>query len=342
MKIIYFYILIVSVGFVQAQNIEGGVFSGAMISHTAKLNHLLPTIVKGFSASVEKPFESSGIKNTPDVGVTFRYTNYSNDILGQTLGLHVYEGFYLNKKRFLQFVIGTGLGFQTNPYHFEDNRFNNVFGSTLTFNMHAGLVCKLLTHNNFELKSNVLLEHYSNGAYKKPNLGINYLSVGFSLGYHKELQKASVLDVASPKEKLIYRATVYSGMHETSFRRDKPKPFYNVGLSVEKPLTKAFLLGLSLDYYHSRSLKYELEVLGRTDFHRVSTGGIVRFRQGKLSSLIQLGYYLYSDNFFVSQSYFRLQTMYDISESLFVTAGVKTHRFDAEAFELGLGLKLKR
>lgn len=343
MRKFLFYIFIFSVNFCFAQTLEGSLFKGAMISHTPKLNHLLPTVVEGVSVSGEKLFESSTMKNKPIVGLTFRYTDYNNDILGQTVGLHAYEGFFLNKKRSLQFKIGTGLGFQTRPYHAENNRFNNVFGSVLTFNMHVGLMCKLLTVKNFELKSHLMLEHYSNGAYKLPNLGLNYMSVGFSLGYHKAKERQDEELFKHDKVgQLVYRATAYSGMHETFYKRNKPRPFYNLGLSVEKPVTKSVLLGLTVDYYHSRSLKYELSVLGQKDYHRLSMGGIFRLKQGRLSSLIQLGHYLYSGDFFVSQVYFRLQTMYDITEKVFVTIGVKTHRFDAEAFELGLGLKLKR
>ncbi|MBQ0740700.1 acyloxyacyl hydrolase, partial [Aquimarina celericrescens] len=66
--------------------------------------------------------------NYPDLGYSFIYQEFNNDVLGRNFGVYAHYNFYF-VKRFLQLRLGQGIAYNTNPYDKETNFRNNVFGS---------------------------------------------------------------------------------------------------------------------------------------------------------------------------------------------------------------------
>lgn len=94
----------------------------------------------------------------------------------------------LGRKFNLSYYGQIGLGFNLNPYDADSNPDNQFIGSEMNAYIHLGfkanynLTPKLMAFTMFGLK------HYSNGATKKPNAGINLapISIGFRTNLGKQ------------------------------------------------------------------------------------------------------------------------------------------------------------
>ncbi len=122
------------------------------------------------------------IRKYPDLGLAINYLNYQNEILGSSFGLSPYykKNIQLNRQ-FIQFKIGLGLGYHLKPYNRETNHQNQLLGSTLSFSIPLDFQYRFNLTDAFQLVGLVNALHFSNGAIKKPNKGINIISSGIEL-----------------------------------------------------------------------------------------------------------------------------------------------------------------
>lgn len=89
----------------------------------------------------------------------------------------------------LYYRLGTGIGFVTRPFSFPENRLNNAFGQTVLFSLQAGLGFRLRLSPHLALRTELGLTHFSAGAFRMPNSGIN---VPFAmLGLQQDLAASS-------------------------------------------------------------------------------------------------------------------------------------------------------
>lgn len=209
-------------------------------SHTAALNFRL-----SFLANKGRYWEE--VLNYPTYGVEFIASSLGNDeILGKGLaGLYFVDVPLASTKVYPSIYGGVGLGWVQKIYHVTENPKNNAIGS------HLNAAIRLGFNVNFKAKQSdfqlgMHLMHFSNGASKMPNLGINlpYLQLGFT-------------HYISPKTSVLEKVTIHSAKDETHWRVLGVFSRKDVYPLLQKP-SNVYALSLIRTKYKSKYWSYDL------------------------------------------------------------------------------------
>jgi hypothetical protein len=169
--------------------LEGRVYYGWTLDH-----HIEMTPFKrhypAFEFSVVKATHGRNrweyMYNYPLIGFSYWYSD-----LGQTRALGSAHAIFpfinfplLGKKGFnLYFRLGVGLGYLTRKYDRYDNFENLAIGSHFNGAVNFLLEARTRLGKRFMASGGVSLVHFSNGAIKQPNYGINMPGVNLALSY---------------------------------------------------------------------------------------------------------------------------------------------------------------
>ncbi|MEY8019524.1 acyloxyacyl hydrolase [Muriicola sp. SD30] len=362
-RILLLCLLCFSLGYAQQEdtpvywNMDVTPFYGSILLHNTDISHLIrehPSgVIFGFNKQTfghegwEAPF------NFPDTGVSLVYQDMKNSTLGHNLGVYLHYNFYLLKRK-LQFRIGQGIAYNTNPYNKEENFRNNAYGSHLmsstflVFNYHRPRLYK-----NLGVKAGISLIHYSNANVKAPNTSTNTFAFNAGLiydlkgGTNEEFIRKEQPEIReSVKMNLVFR----SGINESDIINSGQYPFYIFSAYADKRLGKFSAIQLGSDVFYSNFLKElirfqsisfpELEVDPATDFKRVGIFVGHELFINKLSVITQLGYYVYYPFDFEGQVYNRVGVKRYFGDKWFAALSLKSHAAKAEAVELGIGIRL--
>ncbi len=330
------------------------VFKGFIYKHTDDIGHLTKNNPTGFEIYYNKLTNGNktweAINNYPEVGFSLGYYNYHNEVLGGTISTLFHIQYYLTKSRTghnLKIHLGTGLGFNTHPYSAETNNKNNVLGSTVTFALQPRFIYSYTTKSNWIFTASPNLTHFSNGAVKQPNKGINILTfhvgVGKIIGDRVSLKEAP--DDISFDKNIKIDLTLYSGMRNNS-GGNMSYPFVTFGATVNKRFGIQGGVNTGIELFYSIALKEEIKNDIQfpdgeyPDFKRV--GWLVGYEWyiSRVSIIAQFGYYIYRPYKQVSPVYQRIGLkFYNKKENIFLAANLKTHAATAEMAEFGLGLR---
>jgi len=340
-----------------AFSIDAHFYYGTMLRHNKNVGHLVKDHPVGYILAYnhktfgEKYWQQS--YNFPDWGISLIYQDFKNEVLGENLGLYGHYNFYfLNRK--LLFRIGEGIAYNTNPFDLETNFKNVSYGSHLLastymlFNYHEDDLFE-----GIGMEAGITFVHHSNGSFKAPNSGTNVL--GFTLGMKYNFnedssQEQRVGDLpTSYAEPIKFNFLFRGGVNEGDFYNLGQHPFYVFSAYADKRLNYQSTLQLGMEFFISTFLKKEIEyqaaafpgrVDPNSDYKRLAVMAGHEFRLGSFAIPTQLGYYVYWPYQYESRVYTRVGVAYYFSERVFGVSTVKTHAFNAEAIEFGLGLRL--
>jgi hypothetical protein len=332
-------------------------FYGSILLHNTDISHLITKhpsgVILGLSRQTfgregwEAPF------NFPDTGVSLVYQDMNNSTLGQNIGIYLHYNFYLLRRN-LQFRIGQGIAYNTNPYDKVENFRNNAYGSHLmssTFLVFNYIRPQIL--KNLGVKAGISLIHYSNANVKAPNTSTN--TFAFNAGFIYDLEGDRATDFLEPEQteirepvrlNLVFR----SGINESDVINSGQYPFYIFSAYADKRVGRLSALQLGAEVYFSNFLKElirfqavsfpEMEVAPGTDFKRVGIFLGHELFINKLSVITQLGYYVYYPFDFEGQVYNRVGVKRYFGRRWFGALSLKSHAAKAEAVELGIGIRL--
>jgi hypothetical protein len=335
-------------------NFSAHYFHGYFIKASERTSHIL-----SFPIGIELNYDivSDGEQEWehffgfPERGFTFTYVNYRNEILGSTLSFIPHVEFYpLHKNLYkMGLRIGFGGAYHTRPYDAIENPLN------VTISTHFNYTMQFRWAHHWEISetSNIVgslgFTHFSNGAYRMPNMGINYpfASVGYTrligdqrprpiLGEFKFPHK-------TPENPWAYQVQLMAGLKGIYPEEEYGFPFYSASLGLYYLQTNISAWNLSLEFFNDTSVKRAIErnpnFSEDTDFRRIGLALGHELFFNKLSANAQVGVYLYrpypSDKGF----YKRLSLKYHYNDRLFSSIGLKTHLARANALEYGIGFK---
>ena len=207
---------------------------------------------------------------------------------------------------------------------------------------------------NFGFQSGLLFTHFSNGSTKSPNTGINTLAINAGIIYdvQPDFTRHPKREIDNSGEKIKYNFTARTGCNET-FVNAGLKPFLHLGFHIDKKINKKSALQLGTDFFINESrreyinysrIAYQLDkkpVPENVDYKRAGLFIGHELFINKFSIETQIGHYVYQPVVLEDEGlYARLGIKYYFTENLFSSFHVKTHYFQAENLEIGLGLRL--
>lgn len=358
-----FLVLLLWCGFASAQEgrqaygFDANYFYGNLIEHSKNVSHLITGHPTGFVLSYnqrtfgEQHWESR--YNYPDWGFSYAQTDFPNEVLGTNYGIYSHMNFYfLNRK--LMFRIGPGIVIAGNPYDIDDNYRNNAFGSRILGGMLFMANYKQPNiFKNFGIQAGLTGLHYSNGSAKSPNVSLNVITVNMGINYQLDDDESPAYvshmteDYSEP---IKFNVVIRGGVNESDYIGMGQKPFFVFSSFIDKKINRMSSFQAGADFFLSTFLKDEIKYLsiafpqynvkGDEDWKRVGLflGHELRFNHNAL--ITQAGYYVYSPYKYYSDIYLRMGIKRYFTERYYGVITLKTHWGDAEAFELGIGMRL--
>jgi hypothetical protein len=338
--------------------LDANAFYGSIILHNPDISHLISEHPSGVILSANrKTFgyqDWEAAYNYPDIGYSFVYQNFNNPTLGENFGLYAHYNFYFFGRN-LQFRLGQGIAYTTNPYDKNTNFRNNAFGTTLlssTFlllNFHRENLV-----DGLGVKAGIAIVHYSNANFKAPNTSTN--TFAFNAGITYDLDKDIHPDFLTPAVKqfhsgrLRYNLVFRFGLNESDVVNSGQFPFYIASFYMDKRLSHKSAVQLGTDLFFSNFLKEliayqsvalpELNVTPGTDYKRAGVFAGHELFINRLSIITQLGYYVYYPFDFEGRLYNRIGLKRYFGDTWFGAITLKSHGAKAEAVEFGLGVRL--
>ena len=334
-------------------------FYGFIYMHSPEIGHLITSHPKGFELYINKhtyghkSWES--LFNYPDIGFSLGYYDYGNPVLGKTFSGISYFDFYLNKTRpsphNFKIRIGAGLGYNTHPYDASTNNKNNVLSTSYTFAMQTRLTYEFTSRNNWKFSVAPNITHYSNGAVRKPNKGINLVLIQFGVGKHIGRKDISYQHIPSgvqseTDKSFRYNIAVYTGLKANKVGGGA-FPFFTLNNYIDKRLNTKSAINGGIDLFYSLALKEAIENddtftdENAPDFKRIGLTLGHELFISRISILVQFGYYVYRPYKAVETIYQRYGLkVYTNNNKLFFALNLKTHGAVAEMAEFGIGTRL--
>ena len=326
---------------------------GFIAPHRSVVNEIIEGHTKAYELSFFKQTSSNKqwqqLYNYPKLGFSFIYLDLANpQQLGSSFGFFPYLSFLIvDKKIDWEMKFGYGIGYIEKPFDKTTNYKNLAIGSSFNalININSQLKLRLTEGINTSLGFSIL--HFSNGSFKRPNLGINILSFNLGLAYcFGKTQEQIQNEIIERKRKWVKDLYVGVGVKEIA-PIEGPKYFvssYSFNMMKIRSNKSAFGVGADLFYNSSLTHLVDLDTTKRqsnVDNFRGGVTFIYSLDFGKFSTLFQMGGYVFAKEKSSGSVYHRIQTRYAINNQLFFNLGLKTHYVVADLVELGIGYRFQ-
>ncbi|WP_209388848.1 acyloxyacyl hydrolase [Chryseobacterium sp. RR2-3-20] len=266
-----------------------------------------------------------------------------------------------------------GFAFNWTPYDLEKGYKNQTFGSSVSVYINLGANYIYYLGKHFDLGIGLNFNHFSNGALKLPNKGMNTLSTKLSLTYHFDERKFAPKDSLTSFDK-------YSTLDVNAFGAVRHSIFYGVDAGFKESdvdMIQKFKgryyqnWGIETIYHRQISYKSSLGlgvgVMYDADynhkFYQDETGAIQvtkRFKNDQLllniipsyrltisrfAILVQPGFYLFKKSidkrYDKTMFYQRLGFQYTIGKNLLIGIGLRSYLFHkADYIEWRVGYRI--
>lgn len=237
-----------------------------------------------------------------------------------------------------------GVGFNLNPYDPDINPGNQFIGSEMNAYIHLGFKANYKINSRFMAFSTIGLKHYSNGAAKRPNAGINLapLSIGIRTNLGKTVPDFQKEIEFPPLEKRWFlNFAIYTGMK--NYEIGDPAYFRGgFGVNYLWEDDYRYRLGLGLDVFFAPGMesRYPNQEFGFSD--QVSLALVASWEwklNDRLYVPIGFGAYLKRNDLNGEFTWFyeRVGVRYRLNPNLFAGLQIKAHKAKADFFEFTVG-----
>lgn len=328
---------------------------GAILPHRQIVNE----VVEGHTYATELSFykQTNGNKlwqqvyNYPKLGISVLYMNLGNpNELGNAFGVFPFVELPLNRSKVnLNLKMGYGFGYITKPFDVATNYKNIVIGSNYNALIYLNMGWDAPFGKRFNASAGLSVIHFSNGSFKRPNLGINIASLNFGLRYSFGGLEEQIVSEITPKE-TSWRKQLMIGFGVKEIPPvEGPKYFVNTySFNFIKQTNSKSTFGVGTDLFYNSSLRdlirtKDLDYEGKSlDYYRAGIVGIYGLEFGDISLLIQMGGYLLTQHKEQGYIYHRVTTRYKVNNRWVFNLGLKTHFAVADFVEFGVGLNLNK
>ncbi len=340
--------------------IETRIHYGFLMSHHLELN-IFQSHFPALEMSIEKATYGNqrweAMYAYPIIGVSL-WTSYLGEFkeIGKAIAIYPFIDFPIfgDQTNSLNFRLGVGLGYLTNKFDRITNYKNFAIGSH--FNACGSLYFeyRYKPSKRFSLSISFGLTHFSNGATKTPNYGLNILTANMGIAYflHKSnpyLNK-KILPELYPFEfdgrktiKLEFLASYAS--KDMSQQYGQRFMVFAGFINILKQISYKSKWGMGFDATYDTSDKFLLEKRGFSpvnSFQVLKTGVNVAYELmiSKMSFLFNVGIYLSGKERSEGDLYQRLTLKYNVYKQLFANLVLSVHLGRAEYVGFGFGYGL--
>jgi len=356
-----FFLIIAFVSFSQKQYLaEYKAFGGIIAPHRLGMENLAQKNTYGFEVNFliksTNPTFFNKKYNYPIKGYGVSFNNLGNpDVLGNAWSIFTMMEFRLIHKNLFSFNtrVSPGLAYVTQRYDRYKNPENIALGTNVCF--YFNLSFNFLYHlknSGTDLRFSSGLQHFSNGAVRKPNLGLNQPFIAVSATTNIAIFEFSE-DKEYSRENLSNHEIWAMGTLTTSDEYSIPPegrgggyPCSTLALGYNYQYSEIGKVGISADLFYDSNLHYYFDtnwnnlIVFHEDVKDILRSGISIGHQliyNRLELVTFAGVYFYNkvrpgDNF-----YTRIGARYYLCDYVFINLTLKAFGFKAQYIEPGIG-----
>lgn len=255
---------------------------------------------------------------------------------------------FIRKEKFrMSTSWSVGLSFNLNEYDSITNPTNIAIGSDLNVYVDFSLLARYKLSDRWELGAGAKFQHFSNGAIRLPNLGLNMVSGQLVLSYYPGRTIEKFYPNSNPKPYKRYEFTaMYAGGAKCKSQEQTDVLYYNstLSLSYNRRMNYKRTLGLGMDVFYNGYLENEMD----KDPEEVTTVEEMSYAAFVSSDMIadrfrlvtQVGTYLWRATDYSIPVYERVALRYYFVPHMFANVSIKAHGAKAQYIEWGLGATL--
>lgn len=248
-----------------------------------------------------------------------------------------------NKLQFGYFA-QLGFGYNLNPYDSISNPDNQYVGSSINGYVHLGLKADYFITDRTSITANFGLKHYSNGAAKKPNKGLNLAPFGIGVRTSfgsSTIEANSNFELPELEKRGFWNVALYTGyksyeIGEASYFRG------GIGVNYLWEAAYKYRLGLGLDLFYAGGMdqRFPDQEFGFWDRNSLALVGSWEWKlTERLFVPIAFGVYISRTelNQEFTQYYERIGVRYRFESNLSLGFAIKAHKAKADFFEYTIG-----
>lgn len=294
--------------------------------------------------------QAQAVYRYPEVGLAYLYNDFSNPrIFGVSHSVFPYLAIpSLRREHFFQHVmkIGFGLAYFTKKWDSKDNLTFLAIGSHMNACFAISSDFQFAIHESFTFSTSLGFTHFSNGNFRKPNLGMNVFNISAGLQYkfnpavfyHRVYEPALFCPVW--ESVVIYS----SGVNGYTIYEPGPLWAQSIQFDMGRRWNHKRKIGFGADlfYQESNGLGWRSEnegnqpgLVDKTQLGVHVSYGLIYHR---LELNIQLGTYLLAA-YQIKPIYNRYAFRYALNESWLAQLSLKAHYGIADFVELGIGYR---
>ncbi len=291
--------------------------------------------------------------NYPQLGIGWHHSGLANhDVYGTMNAIYGYvDRYYLNRKRRFNFGNKLSLGgaFINKKFDLETNGTNLAIGSKLNAYVSYSFESSFRISPNIDMKLGAGITHVSNGSFRQPNKGLNFLTsfTGFSYSFNKNIS-VEPLELEEDSSKHQFLVVACLGYKQISRKYDNSYLVEGISGEYAHVINGNSWGGAAITIYHDPSLKKEIwmDDTIRSKFNdniRVALNLSYELKMGHISYVFQPGVYLknsYKKPGVISN---RLSVRYQFTDRMCASFTIKAHWFAiADFFEWGIGYRWEK
>lgn len=285
----------------------------------------------------------------PDVGLSLFYTS---------IGQNKYTGFasaclaYIQfpyarfKKSHFNFKLGLGPGWVEKKFDRLNNYKNLVTGTHLNAAIQLTQSYEWQLNKSNYLSIGICLTHFSNGAFKLPNLGVNL--AGLQVGYRYKFNeiKKSLLDTAKFEKKIQYVLAYSAGLKQVYPVLGKQYFLSNFSATVLNNYKEKGSVGILIDLFKDGSVNHQMNYdtdstnNGKSNL-QIGLGGVYEVAIDRFTIPMAAGFYVFNNYKELPTMYLKFGLNYYINEHIHISFNLKSHYAKADYFSYGIGYRFK-
>lgn len=335
-------------------NIESKFYVGQILNHSDKLTHLIKgnSTLSEFAISTQlKGKNYWEIKrHYPLMGISLFYCTMGNqEILGNAISIIPHGDFPIRRPD-SKFIIrfGPGIAYLTKKFDLIKNPTHTAIGSHLNLTGQLQFLFSFPLKKNIGINTGIGIFHYSNGAYKLPNLGINIYAANIGISFMKptEIIYKNPDTISCPETKEFIN--IRTGIGWKEYRTIGGPRYTQYVLSAGTPLINSEInkIYAGAEGFYDESIYYGFTTNGSNEknLHQKSIRGAAwvgyHFVMSKVSLSWHWGYYFYSPVAARNKLYHRMGVDYQFYKKFYVGFYTKIHFFVVDAFEWSMGVRI--
>lgn len=325
-------------------------YMGALIAHHEEMKSMAQHPYLGQEISLG--WQSTGKKywqevfNYPIIGLGAYSGAYNTSVIGNPFAFFgfIEIPFSRKEKSYFSASWGGGMAFHINEYDSITNPQNIAIGTDINVFINFGFSYKYRVSDRMELGAGIKLQHFSNGAIRHPNLGLNMASAQITLNYllkpfDHQFEKT---EPELPEKKYEWNLMYGIGINGKSQAEPDVKYLnHTLSMGVSRRMNFKRTLGVGMDVFYNEGLVDEYladSKLTMSDY--VSYAGYLSsdMIMNKFRLAVQLGFYLYRPVDYSIPFYERVAVRYYVLPNIFANISIKAHAAKAQFFEWGMGV----